>query len=303
MKKVLALLVALSMMFIACACSASAGQVQVMTSFYPLYIFALNVFDGVDSVTVSCMTTPSTGCLHDYQLLASDMMKLAKADMLIVCGAGMENYLGDVQVQFPNLPVVDCSAGIDLIAEDEHEEAHHHHHDEDGEAYNAHTWLDAQNAIQIVQTIAQSAAAMMPAQADKIASNAQAYCERLAALDAQTKELLAPDAGRSIVTFHEAFPYFARAYGLHIAAVMSDEHEDSLSPKALREVIETVRAADNPPLFTEPGSSSVAAQTISQETGAGVYELDPIVTGEATLDTYETRMLNNAYTLKNALEQ
>ena len=121
MKKVLALLVALSMMFIACACSASAGQVQVMTSFYPLYIFALNVFDGVDGVTVSCMTTPSTGCLHDYQLLASDMMKLAKADMLIVCGAGMENYLGDVQVQFPNLPVVDCSAGIDLIAEDEHE--------------------------------------------------------------------------------------------------------------------------------------------------------------------------------------
>ena len=93
MKKMLALLVALSMMFIACACSASAGQVQVMTSFYPLYIFALNVFDGVDGVTVSCMTTPSTGCLHDYQLLASDMMKLAKADMLIVCGAGMENYL------------------------------------------------------------------------------------------------------------------------------------------------------------------------------------------------------------------
>ena len=210
--------------------------------------------------------------------------------------------MGDVQAQFPNLPVIDCSAGIDLIAEDEHEEAHHHHHDEDGEAYNAHTWLDAQNAIQIVQTIVQSAAAMMPAQADKITYNAQAYCERLAALDAQIRELLAPDSGRSIVTFHEAFPYFARAYGLHIAAVMSDEHEDSLSPKALREVIETVRALGNPPLFTEPGSSSVAAQTISQETGSGVYELDPIVTGEATLDTYEARMLNNAYVLKNALE-
>ena len=75
-----------------------------------------------------------------------------------------------------------------------------------------------------------------------------------------------------------------------------------MSPKALHEVIETVRALGNPPLFTEPGSSSVAAQTISQETGAGVYELDPIVTGEATLDTYEARMLDNAYVLKNALE-
>ena len=303
MKKTLALLLALSMIFIACSCSASAGQVRVMTSFYPLYVFALNVFDGVDGAEVSCMTAPSTGCLHDYQLLASDMMKLAEADVLIVCGAGMENYLDSVREQFPKLLVVDCSEGIDLIPEDEHEEEHHHHHDDEHEkTYNAHTWLDAQNAIIIVQNIAQSAAQLMPEQAKKITANAQAYSERLNSLDAQIKTLLAPCEGKSIVTFHEAFPYFARAYGLKIAAVMSDEHEDSLSPKELREVIETVRAAGNPPLFTEPGASSVSAQAIAQETGASIYELDPITTGEATLDAYETRMLNNAYTIRNALE-
>ena len=299
MKKMLALLTALSIMLIACACPAYAGQAQVMTSFYSIYIFALNIFDGIDGIEVSCMAPSSTGCLHDYQLLTGDMIKLSQTDMLIVCGAGMESYLDDVRQQFPNLQIVDCSLGIDLIEEDEHEE----NHESSDATYNAHTWLDAGNAIIIVQNIAQSAAEVFPEYADKINSNMKDYCEKLSLLDAEIKEILSPYSGRSIVTFHEAFPYFARAYGLKIAAVMSDEHESNLSPKKLQEVIEAVRNAGNPPLFTEPGVSSTAAQTISQETGSAIYELDPITTGDAKLDAYETRMLNNAYILKNALEQ
>lgn len=297
MKKTLALLAALCMILSTCACSAGAEQAQVMTSFYPIYIFSLNVFDGIDEVTVSCMTAPSTGCLHDYQLLAGDMMKLADADMLIVCGAGMENYLPDVQWQFPDLPIVDCSEGMELIAEDAH--THEHAHDE---SYNAHTWLDVQNAIKIVQTIAARASERLPQHAQRIMDNAQAYCQRLDALDAQIDEMLAPYAGKSIVTFHEAFPYFANAYGLKIAAVMSDEHENTLSPKELADVIAVIQAAGVPPLFTEPGSASMSAKAIANETGASIYELDPIVTGAIVLDAYENRMLKNAETLQKALQ-
>lgn len=296
MKKTLALLAVLCMLLSTCACSASAQQAQVMTSFYPIYIFALNVFDGIDEVTVSCMTAPSTGCLHDYQLLAGDMLKLANADMLIVCGAGMENYLPDVRQQFANLPIVDCSEGLELLAEDEDE----HGHDE--QSYNAHTWLDVQNAIKIVQTIATHAAELLPQHVQRIMDNAQAYCQRLDVLDAQITDMLAPYAGKSIVTFHEAFPYFANAYGLKIAAVMSDEHENTLSPKELADVIAAIEAAGVPPLFTEPDSSSVSAKAIANETGASIYELDPIVTGEIVLDAYETRMLQNAETLQKALQ-
>ncbi len=299
MKKMLALLTALSIMLIACACPAYAGQAQVMTSFYPIYIFALNIFNGIDGVKVSCMAPSSTGCLHDYQLLTGDMIKLSQTDMLIVCGAGMESYLDDVRQQFQNLTIVDCSAGIDLIAENEHDEDH----ESSDINYNAHTWLDANNAIIIVQNIAQNAAKAFPEYADKINSNMTDYCAKLSSLDAEIKEILLPYSGKNIVTFHEAFPYFARAYGLKIAAVMSDEHESNLSPKELQKVIEAVREAGNPPLFTEPSVSSTAAQTISQETGSAIYELDPITTGDVKLDAYETRMLNNAYLLRNALEQ
>lgn len=269
-----------------------AEAVKVMTSFYPMYIFALNVFDGIDAIEIDCMTAPETGCLHDYQLLVGDMMKLSDAAALIVCGAGMENYLPDVQEQFAELKIIDCSKGIELLAEDE----------EEGE-WNAHTWLDARNAIQIVQTIAEESSQLFPEYADQILANAQGYADRLNALDQQIKEELLPVQGKAIVTFHDAFPYFAMAYGLQIAAVISEEHEETLSPAQLSQVIETVREAGNPPLFTEPQYSDVAAYAVSAETGAPIYTLDPLVNGAYEKDAYETGMQRNAEALLEAFAQ
>ena len=301
MKRFVALCAALMLALSCCACTAAADQAHVMVSFYPIYILAMNVFDGVD-VTLDCMTAPETGCLHDYQLLAGDMMKLADADVLIVCGAGMEAYLPDVTRQFPDLPVIDCSQGIDLIPAEEH---HHgeHEHDEEAEAYNAHTWLDAQNAIRIVRTIAENAAAIMPEYAEKLRENADAAIARLQALDDTLKTMLEPVRGEKIVTFHEAFPYFARAYGIEIAAVINEEHEDTLSPAQLSAVIDIVKAEGNPPLFTEPQYSDEAAYAIAAETGAKIYALDPLASGEIAPDAYETGMLANAEALLQAFDR
>lgn len=297
MKKAVALLLII-ICFLTGACSAVAEQALVMTSFYPIYLFALNVFDGVAGVQVDCMTAPETGCLHDYQLLVGDMMKLSDAQALIVCGAGMEAYLPDVRAQFPDLAVIDCSEGIELLELDEEDE--HHHAGAKEEEYNAHTWLDAQNAIHIVQAIAERGSELFPAEREKIQANAAAYIARLSALDAALKERLAPVAGQKIVTFHEAFPYFARAYGLKIVSVISEEHEESLSPARLREVIEAVEAAGVPPLFTEPQYSAAAAYAVAAETGAAIYELDPLASGEVALDAYEKGMLGNADVLLTA---
>ncbi len=297
MKKMLALSLAMLLAFSAFSCAAKAEEKKVAVSFYPIYILSMNVFQGIGDIELDIMTAPETGCLHDYQLLAGDMMKLADADALIVCGAGMEPYLQDVKEQFPDLKIIDCSAGIDLIVET---------HTEDGteeEEVNAHTWLDAQNAAQIVGTIAESAAALFPEDAEQIGKNADEYREKLQALDAEIKTMLAPIRGEKIVTFHEAFPYFARAYGLEIAAVMNEEHEDTLSPAKLYEVIEKVKAAGSPPLFTEPQYSDAAAYAVSAETGAPIFALDPLASGETTPDAYEKGMLENAETLLRAFGQ
>ncbi len=297
MKRILSLLLTITLACSLGACAASAGSARVMTSFYPIYIFALNVFDGIKDIDVECMTAPQTGCLHDYQLLASDMMKLSEADALIVCGAGMESYLPDVQAQFPSLPVIDCSNQIDLLALDADGHAHEH---EESAVYNAHTWLDAQNAIRIVCTIAEQAALLFPQDAAQIDANAGAYIERLQQLDADLKSELEPLKGKKIVTFHEAFPYFARAYGLEIAAVITEDHEEAIAPSRIAEVIEQVNAAGVPPLFIEPQYASKAAYTIAAETGASVYMLDPLSSGIIDLRSYESGMRGNAQTLLSA---
>lgn len=298
MKKLLAFLLVLMMSLPSFACPAFAEQAKVMASFYPMYVFALNVFDGIDEIAVECMTAPQTGCLHDYQLVVSDMMKLAESDLFIVCGAGMEAYLPDVKQQFAALPIVDCSEGITLMEEcEESHESHDHEH-----TYNAHTWLDVDNAITIVNTIASVGAAQFPQQAEKILDNADAYIVRLTALKEELALQLSEMAGKKIVTFHEAFPYFAAAYGIEIAAVITQEHDEALSPSQIASVIRIIKENGVPPLFTEPQYASSAAQTIALETGAAIYELDPIVTGNAGLTAYEDGMRKNAQTILEAFQ-
>jgi len=299
MKKLLALLLVLMMSFITFACSSQGEQARVMTSFYPIYIFALNVFNGIDGVSVECMTAPQTGCLHDYQLVVSDMMKLADSDLLIVCGAGMESYLADLAIQFPNLPITDCSKGIELIEEDCEDEHGHEAHEH---SVNPHTWLDIDNAIRIVDTIAESGKQQFPFAALQIDQNAQAYKQRLSELKSEFDQRLQKMEGKKIVTFHEAFPYFAKAYGLEISSVITQDHDETLSPSQIAEVIKIVEESGLPPLFTEPQYASSAAKTIAAETGAKLFELDPIVTGDASLTAYEDGMRRNLATLLEALQ-
>ena len=300
MKKRFALLTVLILLFSALCVPAAAEKQNVMASFYPIYILAMNVFKDIDDIDLACMTAPETGCLHDYQLLAGDMLKLAASDTLIVCGAGMEAYLDDVIRQFPELTVIDCSRDIDLIPEEEHHHEEEHKHDADETAYNAHTWLDVKNAIRIVATIADAAEALFPDNAAQIKQNAAEYTQRLQALDDELKATLAPVMGEKIVTFHEAFPYFARAYGLEIAAVINEEHEDTLSPAQLTAVIEAVKAAGVPPLFTEPQYSDAAAFAVAAETGAKIYALDPLASGEIDPAAYENGMRENAQAILDA---
>lgn len=273
----------------------------IVTSFYPIYIFALNLTEGVEGVEVRNLTAPDTGCLHDYQLQTGDMKKLAEADAFLINGAGMEGYLSGVMDAFPELMVVDASTGVELLCT---EEDHDHEHEHDHGEYNAHVWLDAENAQTMVRNLAEGLMAACPEHAEAIAANRDAYLARLAALDAELTTALADLPRRDIVTFHEAFPYFANAYGLNVAAVVNREPSDALSPAKLAELVKLVRDLGVPPLFVEPQYEDLAAQTLARETGAQLYTLDPAVTGPETdvpLTYYEDVMRANVQVLLTAL--
>ncbi|MBE5786719.1 MAG: zinc ABC transporter substrate-binding protein [Clostridiales bacterium] len=301
MKKLLSFLLALCLLP-PVAGLAREEKIEVVASFYPVYILAKNVLDEVEGVSLSSMTTPATGCLHDYQLLTSDIRALSRAHVFLINGAGMEGFLPDIMDQLPDLKVVDCSQGVGLLCADE-EHDHDHHHDHDHGEYNAHIWLDPENAVIMVENIRAALALALPDQADRINDNAAAYTARLLALDAELEAALAPFAGQPIVTFHESFPYFAKAYGLHVAAIVAMEPDAPLSPRMVAQVVDTVREAGNPPLFAEPQYRSAALRAISQETGAPVYPLDPLATGPDCLTAYEDTMRSNLSALLEALSQ
>ena len=192
--------------------------------------------------------------------------------------------------------MVDASIGVTLL--EDCSDGHDHDHDDHGHdhAYNAHIWLDASNAVIMVNNLAEGLIAALPSQADVIAANRDAYVARLTALDAV--------ASKDIITFHEAFPYFANAYGLNVAAVVNRDPDDALSPRALAELCKLVQSLGVPPLFTEPQYEDKAAQTIARETGAAIHTLDPIVTGpenDVPLTYYEDVMRQNLTVLLDAL--
>lgn len=298
MKKLLCLLTALCLL--PCSLSLAQHSVTVVASFYPVYIMAKNVLDGVEGVDLAMMTAPSTGCLHDYQLLTSDMRTLSRAQLFLINGAGMETFLPDVQAQFPHLPIADCSSGVPLLCgEEEHD--HDHDHDHDHGEFNAHIWLNPKNAIIMTENIAAALSALLPGQAEKIQQNAALYSARLRALDQELAALISSLPRKEIVTFHESFPYFAEAYGLQVVAVVALEPDAPLSPRMVKDVVEKVQAAGNPPLFAEPQYRSAALQAISQETGAPVFTLDPMVTGDGSLTAYEDAMRRNGQVLSAAL--
>ena len=304
MKKSLAALLGLMIVIGGFAPAQAEGPVQIVTSFYPIFIFAGNVLEGVEGVELRNLTHPTTGCLHDYQLLASDMVTLSRADALIINGGGMESFVPMIETQYPALQIIDTSEGIELmLSEDrpgeEHDRDESHEHGE----FNAHIWLDPNNAIRMTEHIAQSASALLPDQAQQIMKNADAYAEKLRALDEELRDNLSGLSRRDIVTFHEAFPYFAKAYGLNVVAVLALEPDEALTPQMLKDLVERVKEAELPPLFTEPQYEDRAARAVAQETGALIYELDPIATGDGSPDSYEAGMRKNMQTLIEALGQ
>ena len=267
------------------------GSFHIVTSFYPMYVATINITQGVDGVTVTNMTKPQTGCLHDYQLMTEDMKTLEKADAFVINGAGMESFLDKVVEQQKNLKIIDASKGIELLKDDDEE--------------NPHVWLSVTDAILQVKNIAEQLKAADPKHADAYEKNAAAYIKKLEALKAEMHAELDTVPNKDIVTFHEAFPYFAKEFGLNIISVVEREPGTEPTPAELQETIEQVKALPVKVLFTEPQYSPSAAETIARETGAKIYTLDPIVTGEANeqaLNAYIDTMKKNMETLKTALQ-
>ncbi|MBO4470641.1 MAG: zinc ABC transporter substrate-binding protein [Clostridia bacterium] len=275
-----------------------AGAETVVTSFYPVWILTLNLTDGIEGVEVVNMAEPTTGCLHDYSLRNSDMVTLSGADALLVNGAGMESFLPVVTGAYPDLPVIDATDGLPFISESDVVEIGEA---EEGETVNSHLWLDPQRAAGMAANLADGLVKILPDHEQQIMNNLESFRERLQALDETIREETAA-IDRKVIIFHEALPYFAEACGLTPAAIVNKEPEDSLPTAQLAAVSKLIGSEERMPLILKSAEEDPAVNTLVNETGIPVCELDPMTSGPENppLDYYEAVMLQNVAALLNA---
>jgi manganese/iron transport system substrate-binding protein len=238
---------------------------------------------GGSNVNVTSLVPPG-GEVHTFDPTPDDLARVADADLIVMNGLGLDDWLeAVVRDSGTNAPIVKLAEdleGVEYLAGDEHE----------GEAVNPHLWLDVSNGIRYIERIKEQLAAVDPAHASAYEAGWAAYDERLQALDGWVRDQIdsIPPENRRIVSFHEAFPYFARAYGLEVVGTVIDAPGQDPSAGEIADLVEAIRASGARAVFSEAQFNPELAQTIANEAGVRIEsDLYNDSLGPPPADTYE----------------
>ncbi len=287
LSKFLLILIMLFQILSCTKASVEKKNLNITTSFYPIYIFTLNIAKDVPDVKINNLTKPATGCLHDYSLTPEDMKVLETTNILIINGGGMESFLGKAVSLLSEDKIIDSSAKIKPIVANG--------------VTNPHFWVSISNAITQVENISSKLQQLDPIHKKQYQANTEQYIVRLTELKTKMHMELAEIKNRDIITFHEAFPYFAKEFDLNIITVIEREPGSQPSAGELSRTIDLIHKTKVKAIFAEPQYPAKSAETIGKETKLKIYTLDPGVTGSIQIDAYEKIMESNLAVLKEAL--
>ena len=312
LSKIAAPILSVLSLFMLTGCGKKESKVNFVTSCYPVHIIAMNIADGVEGVEIKKMSENHSGCLHDFQLQTKDLKNIEKSSAFIINGAGMENFLDKITEENQEIKIIDSSKGIPLIEEEcghddcedeecdcEDEECNCHHHG----GSNSHIWLSLENYMIQIKNICEGMKSADPNNAEKYQKNADIYVNKVCDLKIKMHDELHKFKGKDIITFHNAFPYFAKEFGINILKVINHEPGEEPSAKEILETINAVKQNNIKAIFTEPQYTDSAAKTIAKETGAEIYTLDPCVTGDNDKNAYIDTMEKNLEILKIAFSE
>lgn len=260
---------------------------NIVTSFYPVYVFTQNITKDIPGVIVTNMSSNHDGCLHDYSLTTTDMKLLSEADCFVISGAGLEEFLEKVYKANSNLNIVDSSENINLIK------------NINSDKYNEHIWLSVTNAISQVKNIGNKLASLDNKNANLYIKNTDEYVKKLENLRLELIENIKEDNVK-LITSSEAFSYFAEDFNFEVLAVIEKNEGTVPSSKEIKDIIDIVKVNNINSIFIEMDSSTKIADTIANETNSKVYTLDLITSGNGEFTDYETRMRENIKVIKES---
>ena len=309
-------------MFAVTGAVAEGPKVRVLATTYPVYLLTRAVAQSSPDVQVDLLIPAQTGCPHDYALTPKDMQKLSQARIVVINGLGLEAFLEKPLASAGKITVIDSSAGISPIAEDQdddhdaghagtdkahgadhaaaaakgHEAAHEH-----GGA-NPHIFSSPLQAAAMVRNIGRGLAAAEPVAAKNCPEAADAYAARLETLAQRMAAVGANAANKNVVALHDGMAYLVRDAGLNLVDVIQEDEEAQPSAARLLELVKKIKESKPVVLIGEPQYSDKPVRALAAETGVPAVQLDPLASGptNAPLDYYETVMTKNCTILEKS---
>lgn len=236
----------------------SSGKILVATTIAPLGDFIQAV--GGEKVEAAVLVPPGAEP-HTYEPTPSQMKQVAKADLYVMNGAGLEFWMDRVHQVNQSIVLVDSSNGVKIISES-------------GGEPDPHTWISLRNAAVQVKNICDGLIQVNPENAGYYIRNRDAYLQKLQALDAAFNQTFASKEKMIFIVHHPAWTYFARDYNLTEVPLMENEKEPG--PKYLAEVIDLARKNNITTIFVEPEYNPKSAEVIAREMNASIVVLDPL---------------------------
>lgn len=274
----------------------STGEVQVVATISVLGDLVEQV--GGDRVEVSTIV-PVGGSPETFQPSPSDARKISESRVVFQNGLGLESWLNYLvkSAGGEDARIVELAKGLETIEEEGNGHKGEHTGERAHAEGNPHLWLDVSNAQLYVEKIRDALIEADPEGSEEYEANAEEYLAELDKLDRYIREQVGeiPKENRKLVTFHDAFPYFAEAYGFERAGVILQNPDAEASGRKVAEVVRTVREEEVPAIFTEPQFNSGLADTIAREADVEVYKLySDTLSDTSDAGSYEEMMRTNA---------
>lgn len=268
---------------------------------------------GGDAIDLTTLLEPGIEA-HDFELSAEAGGRLEAADVVLISGAGLEDWLDDaLETIGVGDRVRDMSEGVTLrqaVAEDEeHADDGDEHEDEERPASDPHYWLAAPNALIMVENVRDALSAADPANAAGFEERAAALVARIEAADAEVRSLIAevPEADRKLVTDHDALGYFIDEYGLDFVGSIFPSLDVSSEPSArdVELLVDEIRSQGVRAIFSESSVNPALAQAVAAETDAVVVEetlyADSLGAAGSGADTLDGMLVHNARVIRDGL--
>ena len=234
---------------------------------------------GGDRVEVISIV-PSGADAHAFAISPSDIRKTAEADLVVIVGAQLGAIEEDLARQAEGA-VLELTHEMDLkpfpegLAHAEEEEAEgegEDHGEEEHGAFDPHFWMDIDLSIEAVEAIRDALSRLDPDGADGYRERAESYIAELREVDKEIAEMLSalPKERRYLVTFHNAYRYFADRYGLTILGFLVEGPDEEPGAKAITELVDSITELGIPFIFTEPQFSARVIDQLAKDTGASI---------------------------------